>query len=138
MRILAPRELPEENDVMPFCSFLLLTVLRVGLGSPKTEGANGAPVLQKLLLGIPPEISDQHHLVQAVLSHLDLLIRLFLGLFSGSGGRFGSVSPLKKARIKAVAYPLLTCRGVKRSSRKPWSVKKLYFSISPIEPVPVT
>jgi hypothetical protein len=36
-------------DVVPLRSFLLLTVLGVGLGSPKAKGANGASILQKLL-----------------------------------------------------------------------------------------
>ena len=38
------RHLPEENDVVPLRSFLLLTVLRVGLGSSEAESTNGASV----------------------------------------------------------------------------------------------
>jgi hypothetical protein len=38
------RQLPEENDVVPLRSFLLLTFLHVGLGSSKAEGTNGASV----------------------------------------------------------------------------------------------
>jgi hypothetical protein len=42
-------QLPKEDNVVPLCSFLLLTVLLVRNGSSKAKGTNGASILQKLL-----------------------------------------------------------------------------------------
>jgi hypothetical protein len=44
------RQLPEEDNVVPLHSFLLMIVFRIGLGSSEAEGTNGASVLEKLLL----------------------------------------------------------------------------------------
>jgi hypothetical protein len=45
------RHLTEENNVVPLRSFFLLTVLREGLSSSKTERANRASVLSRDVAG---------------------------------------------------------------------------------------